>query len=502
MTIRVTAAGLRDIAVVLGLYVASTALFALLGVTFDMTPTEYFMQFIDPQLMQARFFESIWYWHATPPMLNVIYGIGMHAFGEYQSAFYSVLYHALGLLTGVAVWLLTWKLGGSRIAAGIATGLVFFNPDFVLYQNWLMYEMPAVAFLTLAAWALYRYVETRSMKWAVALFSLLAALLLTRSVFHLACMVLIVGALALLCREHWRQVLTAAALPVLIVAGWYAKNLYQVGSFSSSTWMGLGFTNISTLILTRPELLEMVQRGEISALALVSRYDDRELLFSATQGPPSGIPVLDNKINSTRAYNYNYRPLVAFGRKYTEDGLKVIRSHPGAYVIGLTIANRLFFSPNNVNPFFLLNNRDAALKVNRVLMPVLYGVRPRVQWVKIPRYGFERGVEVPVHMSVPLAIAWLLVLGYGYMQMRSGLRAADRAVQARAIVIGFILLTCLWVYALGTALELGENYRYRFLTDSLFMVLEVTAITALVRKLRRSRSTNEVSTPSPAGASV
>jgi hypothetical protein len=67
---------------------------------------------------------------------------------------------------------------------------------------------------------------------------------------------------------------------------------------------------------------------------------------------------------------------------------------------------------------------------------------------------------------------------------------ADRSEQARAIAIGFIVLTCLYVYVLGTSLELGENSRYRFLTEPLFVVLGATAIVALIRKLRPARLLN------------
>ncbi len=495
MTTRHTQADLRDVGVMLGLYLASTVLFWLFGVTFDVTPAEHFMQFIDPKLLEERFLESIWYYHATPPLLNVLFGIGLKLFGSHQAAFFSICFHALGLLTACSVYWLTLQLSASRIAAGIATGLLVFNPDFVMFENWFMYELPALAFLTMAAVALHRYVQTRRTRWCVLLFVLLALLLLTRSVFHLAWMALLVGILAALCRERRGQVLAAAALPLLVVAGWYGKNLYHVGSFSSSSWMGLGFANISTLLLTRPELEAMVQREEISGLALVSRYDQLDVLFSAQQEPPTGIPVLDEAVTSTRMLNYNYQPLVAISQAYMADGVKVVRAHPGAYLMGLGLSNRFFFSPNHINPFFVAHNRSAALYVHRWTMPLLYGVPLGVDWVRVPRYGWNNGPEVPIRTSIPLMVAWVLLLGYGYTQARKVVRTSDLTEQARAIAIGFIVLTCLYVYAVGTTLELSENSRYRFLTEPLFLVLGATAVVALIGKLRRGRRANGVESP-------
>ena len=49
------------------------------------------------------------------------------------------------------------------------------------------------------------------------------------------------------------------------------------------------------------------------------------------------------------------------------------------------------------------------------------------------------------------------------------------------------MVTAIYLYAVGTALELGENYRYRFLIEPLFIVMTATALTDLVRKFRGRR---------------
>ena len=52
-------------------------------------------------------------------------------------------------------------------------------------------------------------------------------------------------------------------------------------------------------------------------------------------------------------------------------------------------------------------------------------------------------------------------------------------------MLGFIVLTALYLYVVATAIELSENYRYRFNIEPLFMVLTVTAATDLVRQAPR-----------------
>jgi hypothetical protein len=90
-----------------------------------------------------------------------------------------------------------------------------------------------------------------------------------------------------------------------------------------------------------------------------------------------------------------------------------------------------------------------------------------------------------VNTGIPLIAAWILVLGFGYVRARGGLRAEDPDTRAAAVVTGFIVLTAAYLYVLCTTIELAENSRYRFEIEPLFIVLAATAITSLVRSLRR-----------------
>lgn len=476
----------RDVGIVAALFFVSRALYAWLGVQFDGTTLGYYMQFIDTELLAHRLLESIWYYHANPPLLNLLVGIGFKLFGlGGVVAFCNVIFHLLGLLAALSVYALTWKLSGARIAAYVATGLMVFSPSFVLYENWLMYSFPAAVLLTVSALALYRYLQTLETRWCVTFFGILAVLLLTRSLFHIAWMVLVAALLTAVLWNRRRQVMLAAVLPILVVAFWYGKNYYYFGVFSSSTWMGLGLSNISTLVVTREELEPLVEDGRLTPFALVSRYQNMDMLFTAQQLPPTGIPVLDEVRKANGFYNFNSQQLIAINKYYTHDAITVIRTYPFSYVVGLVISNRLFFSPSNMNLYFSDGNRASVKPMERIFNPLLYGVGAEPQFTRQPHFGFANGGSLEVNTSVMLIAAWILVLGYGYVQARQGLMSGNPDQRPRAVVIGFIVMTALYLYAVGTALELAENYRYRFLIEPLFFVLSATAITSLVRTVRR-----------------
>lgn len=474
----------RDLSIVFGLFALSRFFYAWLGVRFDASTFPTYMQFIEPSLLTHRLLESLWYYHAGPPMLNLAVGIALKFFGPQAMLVLALLFHVLGLLLAVAVYALTCRLSHSRLAGLITAGLLVFSPAFVLYENWLMYSFPAATLLTLSALALYQYVYTRRTGWCVTFFALLAALLLTRSLFHLAWMVLVVGLLAGTLREHWRQVLRAALVPLLVVVLWYGKNYYLFGMFGSSSWMGLGLSNIATLMVTQDELRPLVEDGRLSRYALVSRYAQIDELFDAAL-PPTGVPVLDQVAKSTGQYNFNYHGIIEVDRHYTHDALTVIRTYPFSYVIGMTIADRLFFSPTSMNVYFSKENREAVRPMEALFNPLLYGVGAEAQWLRLqPHFGFENAGYLEVNTSVPLILAWIVALGYGYLQLRKAILSGAREALPRGLVIGFIVLTAVYIYAISTTIELAENYRYRSLIEPLFLVLEVSAITALLRKVR------------------
>lgn len=474
----------RDLAIVIALFLSSRGLYAWLGLEFDASTLPTYMQFIDVELLKTRLLESLWYYHANPPMLNLVAGVGLKLFGEQAHVFFSLVFHLLGLAAAICVYALTLRLSSAPPAAVIATGLMVFSPSFVLYENWLMYSFPAAVLLTLSAWMLCRYVDTHQTKWCAALFVVLALLLLTRSLFHLAWMVLIALLLVACMWDRRREVLFAALAPILVVVLWYGKNYYYFGVFSGSSWMGLGLSNISTLVATREELQPLVADGRVTPFALVSRYHQMDRLFTSQQLPPTGVPVLDEIKKSNGIYNFNSQQVIAVSRDYTRDAVTVIRTYPFSYVVGLTISNRLFFSPSNMNVYFSLPNRAAVKPMERLFNPLLYGVGATPKVLEQPHFGFNKESFLEVNTSRLLIAFWVLLLAYGYTQARQALLGKDPERRPRAIVLGFIVVTALYLYVVGTALELAENYRYRFLIEPLFFVLGGTAVTSLVRVMK------------------
>lgn len=452
------------------------------GVRFDASTFPGYMQFIDDELLQTRLLESIWYWHAQPPGLNLLVGVAYRLFGDGAPTFLSLLFHGLGFVAALGLFALTLRLTGTRVAAYLCTALVVMSPGFVLYENWLMYTFLEVVLLVASAVALYKTLDRRSTAWAVALFTMLAVLVLTRGFFHLGWLVLVVAYVTWAAPDRL-SVLRAAVVPVAVVTLWYAKNLFYFGTFAGSTMFGLGLSNIGTLLVTRADLSRLVEERIVSPLALVSRYDDALVLFDA-KNDPTGIPVLDRARKSTGHFNFNYRPLVEINQQYARDSFAVIRQYPATYVRGLLISNKLFFSPSSMNGYFSAQNLTAVKPFERVFNPLFYGVAADPGHIAQPHFGFDTQRLLEVNPSVWLAAWSALVVVLGCLRIRPAVLNRTSEDRAGLITLGYVLFVMLYVYALGTLVELGENYRYRFVAEPLFLAAAALIATDCVRSLR------------------
>lgn len=472
---------LVDFGMVLAICLVSRGLYAWLGLEFDASTFPRYFQFIDRPLLAERMLESIWYSHAFPPLLNVLAGIAEKAFGSSSAIFVSIVFHVMGYLTALCVLALTVRLSASRIAAYVVVTLLVFSPAFVMYENWFMYTFPAAAMLTISVYLLLRYLDEPTNRRAFGFFLLLAAICLTRGVFHLAWFVMIVFLLAVFLRNHRRQLLLAAILPFMLVAGWYGKNLYYFGTFAGSTMLGFGLSNITTLTVTREKLTPLVNDGTLTPFALVSRYADKDIVFSAVSKPPTGIPVLDVLRKSTGGYNYDNQQIIEVERYYRQDAIEVAKRFRLNYLVAVWLSNHLFFSPSNMNAYFSDVNRAAALPMEKLLNPVLYGTGARVIFVGQPHFGFDTPPSLEMNVGYPLVFVWILLVPYIYLRSRKKIRSNDSGQLKLGLVTGYMLINMLYVWGLSTTVELAENFRYKFLIEPIFMILVCVAVCDLVR---------------------
>ncbi|MEO6940288.1 MAG: hypothetical protein ABI444_09160, partial [Candidatus Kapaibacterium sp.] len=113
-------------------FVVSRVIFYLLGIRFDSTPLDTFWQFIDPVLLQARLWESLFYLHSQPPLFNLFLGIVLNISPEHYTSMYHGVYFLLGAWMTYLLFELLNGLGLSvKWAYGVTLAFILSPPAII-----------------------------------------------------------------------------------------------------------------------------------------------------------------------------------------------------------------------------------------------------------------------------------------------------------------------------------------------------------------------------------
>lgn len=460
-----------------GVFAASHVVYYLLGIRFDGTPLLWYWQYLDPELLRNKLWESVFYLHSQPPLFNLFMGIILKVSRGDGRAIFQGFYLATGLTLYLSLFWLQLRLGVSRgVAVGLST-LFLLSPSFILYEHFLFYTFLLAALITLSALLFYE-VLVRRRTWAVAAFFLSIFLICgIRHVFHIAYYLLAAAFLAAACAGARRKVLLAAAVPFLVLFSFYAKNFVLFGQFSASSWTGMNFWQMTGTNLTLRERELLLAEGRPSEAALVPP-------FSAVRDYPAGcadvsrfpdVEALTQAYKSTGPHNYNHLAYVAASREYLNDSLYVMKRFPEAYFRGLLRSWFIYFksSSDHVSGVRFLDETGNLRRIsflNDVYDYAFFGrvfIRPLSRGIS--SIFLFKGEE-KVYLFLWLGLPVLLFYGFGLALRRGGPGARGLERDQRLTVL-YICLNILYVALVSNMFSWAENNRMRFPTDPLYVAL-------------------------------
>jgi hypothetical protein len=279
--------------------------------------------------------------------------------------------------------------------------LFFASPTAVLYENWLYVEHVVVGALIAAALCLHLFASGRGTRYAAAAFSALALVVLVRTMFHPAWLLAVVALVWLMQPGRRREVLIAAAVPVLLVGLVQAKALVQFGSTSMTSCTGLSVFRVTTAQVPYDERRALVAEGVASPYALenpIFLTTTRPERFRAE--PRRGVAVLDRAQKSTGHVNVGHAAYLDLCPQYSRDGLKIARERPGDVRRGLQKGFELYWRPASDYALFDARNRESVEGIERASA------------LALGQLDRDRG-STDFSLRAQLdEIAWLLVLGY------------------------------------------------------------------------------------------
>lgn len=468
------------VAWLVGLYAVSRVAFWLVGVRFDLSPLDTSWQILDPVLLRTDLLESVFYMPGQPPLYNLMLGLVLKISDNelVLTLIFRTLYSAMALGSVLLLYAVMRRLAVARLLAFTIAVVFMLTPALVLYEAIPYYTLPILILLGAIAWLFQACVQRFTLGHALALFTVMAVLIYTRSMFQWQWFVVLAGFTVLVLPGHRRQVLLAAALPLILIFALYGKNLMVTGHFVTSDWMGMSLSKLTTLAIDHDERQRMVDAGDLSDMAMIDfpfntpeTYPD---IFAAT--PATGIAVLDQGRKSTGHINYNHLAYAAVSQQALDDAVVAVKTHPEVYLHSMQTAWLMFLRPASDYPF-LADNRAEIEPWSRAFSTYL-AMQP--SYPETPGFDLETG-----------QIGWLIALGYG-LAVLYGLWVLLRCLVRRRVssadaVIIFLWLNIMYVSVIGNAFEVDENQRFRFSVNPFIATLLAVQAQRLWARLVRGK---------------
>jgi hypothetical protein len=302
-----------------------------------------------------------------------------------------------------------------------------------------------------------------------AFFFTCAALVLTRSAFHLVWLPAV--SLSLFGSIEWerRRIIATLSIPLFLVIGWYGKNALLFGKFTGSTWMGMSLAKATVFRLPDQEREQLIEEGTLSEVSRVFPFGPVEIYGdSIREHVPLGVPSLDRSRKSNRKENFNHFSYIEISDRYLEDSLKTIRHDPIRYGETIVRSFLLFFRPPTETSF---------LDVNREKIDSWNAFFTR--WITLQILRFEKATKLDREGGFPVSFlvccySWMvlfpLTVIHGLRRVHA-FRKGSVEQKKRAAVLLFLAFNILYISLIGNTLEYGENNRFCFMAQPLVLIL-------------------------------
>jgi len=456
------------LAVVVVVFTVSRVAYALAGVRFLWQHAPFYLHFIDPDLLRHRLLQSLWYDHAQPPGLNLIWGMALKVSPAHPDRVLWPLFLGVGLATSLVLLRLLERVGLASRWAVVVTALWTVSPTAVTMETYLLYTPLEVLGVLAVALFVARWSEQARTADAVGALAVASALALTRATFHLVWIVGLVALLAQVRRDRWRVPAVVALLPLVVVGGWYVKNLVLFDQFGTSSWLGPNLARVTVEQLSAKERVRLSQGPELSAYAphpAFATFEEMHLPPPADLTGGRGVPLLQRRNREGTPFpNQRYLGYLAVDRARLRDAAWVIGHRPGVYARGIRRASSLTFG-DPVDFFGYGPNVDHIEPLVAAERRILGGwtAQPPPASPALGRWG-----DLGRHEWVVLA-AYLVALAAVPL-----LLVRRRVWRRPAAGDGLVLATwgtVTYLTVLTVAADFGENNRFRSVTDPAVLVL-------------------------------
>ena len=457
------------------LFILSRGLYYAGGIRFDAFEGEHLLHFISPELLKNNLFQSVLYLHIQPPLFNVFIGLIYKLFPHNTLPAFHFIYFLTGLTLTFSLYLIMTRLGISTRLSALITIVFMVSPACLLFENLLLYTYPVAMFLCLAALFLHRFLHSSRVIDGILFFTFLSLIVLTRSFFHYFWFILIAVALLFFLRKKWKHIVLLSCIPLLAVTIAYGKNAYLFGNFSSSSWLGMSLSKLTTFKLSENERISLIKEGKLSELSLLAPFKSLWYYRQYIDTPAfqkTSIPVIDLEFFPDEGNNWNNMAFFSISKQYLKDAVFVLKSYPGVYIKSVLSSFRIFFFPSS-DWFHFFPSVDNITKISfieTIYNSVFYGQFMNLSDPEEKRDNYDSYFANPLNIGIFLVLFYFVALLYGIHLIIKAIKKKPFNMPFTVTIL-FMLFTIVYVSVVSNALEIGENERFRFNIDPFIVII-------------------------------
>ncbi len=453
-------------------FVLTRLLFLLAGFPFYYC----FNMHLDEQLCKDNFLECLYYTHHKPPLFLLFLGLVYLLPATSFIPIYHAIYLLMGMIFTVTLFGVMDLFDIPRKWSVPLTALFMLGPSVIAYEHWLYYTYPCALMLCLSVLFLQLYFKYDKHGYLFAYFLLLAVLILTRSLFHLAWFMLFVLILAVYRRRFWKKILMAAALPFLLVLAFYVKNALLFGLFTTSSQAGFELSIMAMNQMPNEQREQLIREGKLSEFVAMGSHESVETYERFYPLKEAGIPILDQKVKSNGRVNYSHQIYLPVNRHFLEDSFYVLKHYPGYYLEALRYSTFRYLLPG---PSKLGGEgRNARLMKRMSLYERVYNMIFLGQILpRTPCWTFRLNHSL---YEVRASLFWLV--GFPLLMVWIGIFLARILFGDDKHKKNFIPLLFMWLttgYISFISIALNGNNRHRFLVESFVVIFVGLFLTSL-----------------------
>lgn len=470
------------------------------GQGFDARYLDYGWQLIPWDVLSSDPLRSIWYLHVQPPLWNATLGLAAWLSPIGDIATVQVVMASFGVATAAGSAELARRLGASSWASLIIGLAATLHPEVLKGAFEPTYELAVAALLVVAVIVAVGPAETAATRRAldarqrvVVLAVVLTAVAMTRSLYHPVWLaaVLVAALWTYRGRLGRRAVVTAVLVPLIVIGAWMGKNYVLFDRATMSSWFGMNLQRAVIPVLDLDDLDDMYERGLVSDVAMIGPFGKYALYADAVEPcrPSRTHRSLSEPTRTTDPWspNFNYECYLPIFDQAGRDAWAVIREHPEVWLEGRLWSLRTTFAVAGTppeSPSWMMRSLD---RIYSILRLDLGGVLSTRGW-GTPVFG---RLEAPVDFGLLLIPMYGLVIGAGMVGTRRVVRAGTKP-DPRALGSVVIGWTVAFTVVVGAVAELGEQARFRTMTDPMTTVAAAVMVVGWLggRRYRRQSGTD------------